>query len=82
MQGVKSDLMKHEKEKSLTSRGFKSKSSGIKQFDADCCLSVLGKNRSLDLQAPSRAVCSSWVAALHLVLVFHNLQARELPCAQ
>ena len=48
--------MKHEREKSLTSRGFKSKSSGIKAFDADCCISVFGKQRSLDLQAPSRAL--------------------------
>ncbi|KAL1503284.1 hypothetical protein AB1Y20_011337 [Prymnesium parvum] len=75
LQGVKTDLLKHEKEKSITARGFQGKSSGIKRFDAECCISILGKTRTLDLQAPSKTLTQNWTAALQVALVFHNLQA-------
>ena len=77
VEGVKSELLKNEREKSITARGFKAKVSGIKSFDAGCCLSVLGRERSLDLQAPNRLVAAGWVAAFQLVLAHIGLQGLE-----
>lgn len=61
----------------MSKREFKSKASNIKHFDEACCFSVFSKNRSLDLQAPSKAVGDGWVAALKLILLFHNLTDLE-----
>lgn len=48
-------------------RAFKGGTSGIKSLDQNCCLTVLAKGRSLDLQAPNRMVRRDWLLALRLI---------------
>ena len=52
-EGVKSEVVKHQQTGFLQSlRAFKGATSGIKSLDQACCLTILGQQRSLDLQVP------------------------------
>jgi hypothetical protein len=72
-EGIKSEVGKHQKGSFMQSlRGFKASTSGINKLDQDCCLTILGGQRSLDLQAPSRMVRRDWLLALRLLLAIRQ----------
>ena len=73
-EGIKSELGKHQTGSFLQSiRAFKGGTSGIAKLDQGCCLTVLGKERSLDLQAQSRLVRQDWLMAMRLVLTMRAI---------
>ena len=77
-EGSTSEVGKHHSSSFLQSiRGWKTGASGLKKLDQDCCLTVLAKGRSLDLQAPSKLVRRDWLLALRLVLTMRNLSSLE-----
>ena len=59
-------------------RTFKGGTSGIAKLDQECCLTILGKDRSLDLQAPNRLVRRDWLLALRLGLTSRALSLEKL----
>jgi len=72
-EGVKSEVGKHQEKGFLQSlRAFKGGTSGIKQMDQSCCFTVLGKERTVDLQAPNRMIRRDWLLALRLVMTLRN----------
>lgn len=67
-EGVKSEVGKHQEKGLLQSmRAFKGGTSGIKHFDQACCMTILAKERSLDLQAATRMIRRDWLLALRLL---------------
>jgi len=76
-EGIKSELGKHQKTSFMQSmRAFKGGTSGIKSMDQDCCLTILGKDRSLDLQASSKMIRRDWLMAMRLLLTMRALAGR------
>ena len=56
-------------------RNFRNATSGIAKLDQECCLTVQGKERSLDLQASSKLVRRDWLTALRFVCTLRALGA-------
>ena len=54
-------------------RNFRNATSGIAKLDQECCLTVQGKERSLDLQASSKLVRRDWLTALRFVCTLRAL---------
>jgi hypothetical protein len=68
-EGLRSELGHHQKSSLLQSmRAFKGHTSGIHKLDVECCLTVLGKGRSLDLQAQSKMVRRDWLMAIRMLV--------------
>jgi hypothetical protein len=59
--------------KKAMGKSFKPKVSGIRAFDEHACVSVRGKERSLEMQGNNKYVSNAWAMGFNLVLTHYKL---------